>query len=829
MGASETLDAKPYWVYFHDKGYRSSSAISDALNNPKNILSSRSISRRLKLAPVNTITESDLPVNPDYVTQISKSSGKPLRHISRWLNAVSFELSETEVSLISEFAFVEKVEPVRSFLRQDRDIIVHEEHQIDPYIPRSDPDLDYGTSLRQNAFINAPELHDRGYLGRGVMVGVCDAGFDNLDHNCFAEIDIVDSWDFVNDDDEVGDEDDMGDGNHGTKILSIIGGYQEGRLIGIAPEASYVLAKTENTEREVEVEEDHWVAAVEWMDSLGVDIVTSSLSYSDWYEYEDMDGNTAVTTVVADRASEVGIVIVNAMGNTGRGDYPETKMGAPADGDYVISVGATNRDSSRASFSSHGPTWDERIKPDLMSYGVSVKFASSRNNQDYAAGAGTSFSTPAIAGLCALLIQANPYLSPVTLLDALKESANNAEEPDTLMGWGIPDGLAVFETFNQPEIEIEINMRGGWTTISHNLSNEVDFDFVEVFEAIVEREHLLLVKDQHGSFYAPGEEFNNLAFWNSNEGYQVHLTDDDALVLEGERSNYRDPIQLAEGWNLTAYKPSFTLPVESACRSLTDIDALVIAKDHRGRFYLPSFNFSNMDELRPGRGYHIKLNEPASLIYPRERVGLDNTPVFTQHDPVHLPVVESGSNSMSLLIQGDKSVQDGDEVGCYNSEGVLIGSGVFVNGLCGIALWGNKEDFFPQVSVFRATPSGYFRLNPEIQFVSGSTDFIPDSYSVIEVSLPVVGAALDQSSFSITTSPNPFNESCVITYLNSDDTPIQIDVYDILGRNMQSTVLSKHPVNGIFRISASKWAAGDYFVRVKNGRMIRNITIHHIR
>lgn len=826
----EFIDSKPYWIYFADKGYQSDSEIDVALNDNKDVVSDRSLARRSRTGAINILSEFDLPVKSEFILQISEVAAQPVRHLSRWLNAISVKLTEEEVSRIREFPFVTKVDPVRSFMRVNDDLNVQEEADIDPYIPRRDPNLNYGTSIRQNAFINAPELHDRGYFGRGVLIGICDAGFDNLDHNCFAETDVITSWDFVNDDGEVGDEDDMGDGNHGTKILSIIGGFEEGRLIGIAPQASFVLAKTENTEREVEVEEDHWVAAVEWMDSLGVDIITSSLSYSDWYEYEEMDGETAVTTIAADIASELGIVVLNAMGNSGRSDYPENKMGAPADGDYVFSIGATNSDSTRTSFSSHGPTWDRRIKPDLMSFGSSVKFASSRNDEDYGAGAGTSFSTPAIAGLCALLIEAGPYFSPVTLLDALKESAHYRDEPDTLMGWGIPDGLAVLGSLNLPQIELDIDMRAGWTTISHNLVGNAGFDIVDIFAPLVERGHLLLVKDQDGLFYSPAVEFNNIPFWNAYQGYQVQLSDADVLVLEGELSHYRNPIQLPEGWNLVAYKPNFTLSAEPAYQSLTGVDALVIAKDHRGRFYLPAFNFSNMSELRPGRGYHVKLSEAATLVYPRRRVVPDYEQNRFVPIPSFLPVMENGRSSMSLLLLGDNSIIDGDEVGCYNSDGMLVGSGVFHQGRCGIAVWSDSGAPILEFSIFRRVQEGYTKLTPELRLIAGSADYTPDSYSVFKLSIPRAEAQHNTLSFSVTTSPNPFNETCIISYHNSISSPIQINVYDILGRSViQPIRLNEHPVDGILPIYASDWAAGDYFVRVRNGEMKIDITIHHIK
>ncbi|MDP8227950.1 MAG: S8 family serine peptidase, partial [Candidatus Electryoneaceae bacterium] len=608
----------PYWIYFPDKGNISRTQVASALTEYDAQLTVRSRARRLKLGRGYLVDEADLSIHRPYMDRIIRLVGRSPRHTSRWLNAVSFDLSADQIETIRNLPFVERVEPVRRYVHRPEPILFDDPPELDP--PQRDYDNDYGGSLRQNEFLNVPELHDRGYFGRDVLIGVVDAGFNNLEHVCFEPIDIVAAWDFVNNDDDVDDGDDMGEGRHGTHTLSIIAAWDPGQMIGIAPQASFVLAKTENTEWERPIEEDHWVAAIEWMDSLGVEIVSSSLGYIDWYDYEELDGNTAVTTIAADRAVSVGMVIVNAMGNTGRNNYPLSKMNTPSDGDSVFSIGATNRDSSLAPFSSHGPTYDGRIKPDFVTYGSSVRLASHRNNDRYAGGAGTSFSTPAIAGLCALLIEADPFLTPIALRDLLREVSHNRDDPDTLMGWGIPDALAALEAMEQEEITLIIPLRRGWTTVSHNLSSDLFFDVEEIFAPIVERGNLLLFKDEFGNFYHPQGDFNRIPLWNPVEGYQARLLEADTLILEGQLSVYTDPIFLSEGWHIVSYRPNFTLPIRDAFRSLVDADALDLAKDHHGHFYWPEQDFCNMLDLRPGFGYHLKLNRNAELIYPRRRV-----------------------------------------------------------------------------------------------------------------------------------------------------------------------------------------------------------------
>ncbi|MBK7629355.1 MAG: S8 family serine peptidase [Ignavibacteriales bacterium] len=220
---------------------------------------------------------------------------------------------------------------------------------------------------------------------------------------------IIATCDFVNHDPNVANQGDMGEGSHGTATLSIIGGFKEGQLVGPAYASNFILAKTENTDSETPVEEDNWIAGLEWADSIGVDVTSTSLSYLDYdspftsYTWQDMDGNTALITIAADLAAGKGIVVVNAASNNGLNTSHNT-LGAPADGDSVFTIGAVTSSGTRSSFSSVGPTFDGRFKPDLMAMGSNVYHASSFGNS-YSAGSGTSFSCPLAAGVCALIIQ----------------------------------------------------------------------------------------------------------------------------------------------------------------------------------------------------------------------------------------------------------------------------------------------------------------------------------------------------------------------------------------------------------------------------------------
>jgi hypothetical protein len=224
----------------------------------------------------------------------------------------------------------------------------------------------------------------------------------------------------------------------------LIGGFYEGQLIGPAFGADFILAKTENTESETPVEEDNWIAALEWADSIGVDVTSTSLSYTDFdppyqgYTWQDMDGNTARITIGADLAVKLGIFVVNSAGNYGYVAPPQNTLGAPADGDSVIAVGSVTSGGVRSGFSSVGPTFDGRIKPDLMAMGSNNYVACNWFTNCYSDnGSGTSWSCPMLAGAAALLLEVDPSLTPMELRDLLRNTASQSTNPDNLNGWGI--------------------------------------------------------------------------------------------------------------------------------------------------------------------------------------------------------------------------------------------------------------------------------------------------------------------------------------------------------------------------------------------------------
>ncbi len=442
------------WVYFTDKGQNTDSYLS----NPLSVVSEKSLKRREKVLDKDAaLTMRDIPVNPAYLAQV-KAKGLNIKWPSKWLNAVSGMVTKSQLDGLEALPFVKKLDVVyklRKGYQPETDNNAVNQVLSKVTQPEGVLSFDYGESYSQLQQINVPAVHDMGITGQGITICLMDAGFSRLSHEAFNSMDIIAAWDFVNNDPNVGNQADSGDGSHGTETLSTIGGYAPGHLIGPAFNASYILAKTENTDSETPLEEDNWIAAMEWADSIGVDVTSTSLGYigfdPPWqsYTWMDMDGNTTIITNGADYATHLGIVVVNSAGNEGYNASHNT-LGAPSDGDSVIAAGAVDHSGSRVSFSSVGPTVDGRHKPDIMALGSGDVVASPYSNTSYTSASGTSFSCPLSAGVAALILCANPGLTPMQVRDAMRETASQSNNPDNLMGWGILNALAAVNYFPIP-------------------------------------------------------------------------------------------------------------------------------------------------------------------------------------------------------------------------------------------------------------------------------------------------------------------------------------------------------------------------------------------
>ncbi|MDD4373840.1 MAG: S8 family serine peptidase [Bacteroidales bacterium] len=439
--ANSQVAPDKYWVQFADKN-----GTPYSLDAPEEFLTQRAIQRRM-LQGIE-FDESDLPVNPDYIQGVA-DAGANLLYVSKWINGLSIETTDNEVlEAIAALPYVVGTRKVASAIGDDiqKSFFANESYDITakPLNTelKSTGVFNYGSAYTQINQINGIPLHEMGYRGQGMVIAILDGGFDMADiHPVFDSLwqndQILGTKDFVHPGGNVFTE-----SYHGTAVLSTIGANAPGQMIGTAPKASFWLLRSEYVYSENILEEYNWVSAAEFADSVGADVINSSLGYIDFdmpqrdHTYEDMDGNSNVITLGADMASSKGILVVNSAGNEGSStSYPY--IGAPADGFDVFSIGAVRGDGERASFSSIGPTYDGRIKPDVMAMGQGTTVASGTNSIGQSSG--TSFSSPIIAGMSACLWQANPGFTNLEIKDAIMQSGDNVFNPNAYYGYGIPD------------------------------------------------------------------------------------------------------------------------------------------------------------------------------------------------------------------------------------------------------------------------------------------------------------------------------------------------------------------------------------------------------
>jgi len=418
-----------------------------SLSNPQAFLSSRALARRS--AQGIALNSQDLPVNPAYVQGV-RATGATVINRSKWFNSVVAEVFTTaQYNAISSLAFVDTLVYLAPSGSKGQGVDKFAPEML-PAKPVSGPRtkaagvINYGMAENQALMIGLDYLHDLGFAGDGMIIAVIDAGFTGVNtalvfDSLWTHGRILGTRDFAEVNGNI-----FGAHSHGTMVLSIMGGNLPGQLVGTAPRASYYLLRSEIGSSEYLVEEDNWVAAAEFADSAGVDVINSSLGYTEYYElsqsytYEDMDGNTARVTRGADLAAARGILVVNSAGNSGSG--PWKYIGAPADGDSVFSIGAVDAWGMYAGFSSQGPTYDGRIKPDVSAQGQGTAYGDPWGG--LSTGSGTSFSSPVMAGAAACLWQAHPGLSNTQLMQAMRQSASQYANPDSLLGYGIPDMAA---------------------------------------------------------------------------------------------------------------------------------------------------------------------------------------------------------------------------------------------------------------------------------------------------------------------------------------------------------------------------------------------------
>ena len=474
-----------YWVYLD----------RSAVDMSTFAVSERSLRRRAKVDPVTRLIDTrDYPISSRAINAV-ESSGAEVLYASRWFRAVAVSATYPQLQQLASLSMVDKVEVARELTA--------------PAPPEPEPvkrisvspkasALAYGIARFQNNFIRATKLHDADYTGNGVMIAFFDTGFQ-IHHRAFDSANIVMTRDFINGDTTVDEPDcptnapEFQQTYHGTLTLGVVASDVPDTLVGVAPHADFILAKTEITcnGTEIKMEEYNWIAAAEWADSVGADIITSSLGYfifqdSGSYTQSQLDGKTALITLAAEAAASKNILVVNSAGND-RGTLWGT-IDFPADGDSVLAIGATYPDSSVTSFSSPGPTADGRIKPDVSTLGWNVQTAYQFGG--YTSASGTSLSAPLVAGGAALALESDPTMTAEELRTLIRQTASMSNSPNNNVGYGLFNATAaadILTVSDIPDVTLQIDEsaiipittsgRSPQTPViaAHNLPSMADF------------------------------------------------------------------------------------------------------------------------------------------------------------------------------------------------------------------------------------------------------------------------------------------------------------------------------------------------------------------
>ncbi len=423
-----------YWVMFKNK-----TGTPYSVSTPSAYLSPKSIARRVNQGIA--VNSTDLPVTPSYVAQIDAVPSTTVLYRSKWLNGVVVLTNSVSMTTINSFSFVSTSTKTNKF-KIDLPMV------NESLLPAPDANktsgitaFNYGQSDWQQKMLQVDCMHNQGFRGQGMTIAIIDAGFNQANVNpifdsLFMEGRLLGTRDFV-----MGDTMVFEDNVHGANCLSTMAANKPGTIVGTAPKAKYWLLRSEDAATETLSEEYNWIRAVEFADSVGVDITTTSLGYTvfdsglnDHVYATDLNGKTAPMSIAANMAARKGIVVLNSAGNSGSSSW--FYIGVPADADSIIAVGAVDSLYNVASFSSNGPTADGRIKPDLSARGSKAFVCSPPGTCGF--GNGTSYSTPILAGAVACLWQSKPFAKNMQIISSLKSSATNSATPNNTVGWGVP-------------------------------------------------------------------------------------------------------------------------------------------------------------------------------------------------------------------------------------------------------------------------------------------------------------------------------------------------------------------------------------------------------
>lgn len=467
LGFAQIEDA---WVYFNDKPNAAT-----YLANPLSMLTQRSIDRRT--AQGISIDVTDVPIEPTYISQITSATGITVMAKSKWLNALHIRGTQADIQALTGLSFVNHITFANHSLNPGGRLsgstnrVGAVNKNLDALI-----NYNYGGSANQIEMLNGHLLHQQNYTGQGKIIAVLDSGFIGVNsvapfQNLINNSQILGGYNIPD-----GNSNIYTRHNHGTMVLSTMGGYSDGQLVGTAPNASYYLFITEDVNSENPVEESYWVEGAELADYYGVDVINSSLGYFDYdnpnysHQYDDMIGTKTFASRGANMAFSKGIVVVVSAGNSGATAEPH--IATPADAFGALTIGAVQSNESYAAFSSIGPSYDGRVKPDVCAKGQAATV--SNTSGTIVTANGTSFSGPIMAGMVATFWSAVPTLTATQVVNFIKQSADQYTTPTPQKGYGIPDfQLALNNALHTTSFITESN----FTLVANPVENDLKFNF----------------------------------------------------------------------------------------------------------------------------------------------------------------------------------------------------------------------------------------------------------------------------------------------------------------------------------------------------------------
>jgi serine protease AprX len=446
-----------YLIYFKDKANNTFS-----VSKPEEFLSKRALDRRAKQKIA--IVANDLPPSKTYLDQI-KGLGAQVWFTSRWLNAALVVCNETTFAKVKALNFVKNVEKDQPLNINGAGTISTKKQQKFALESLTADTTNYADASTQSYQLGIQNLHNAGFNGKGLLIAVLDDGFNAVDKHAYIDQKkILDTYDFVRNQKNVYDI-----GGHGNTVLGTMAPNKSGTFVGTAPLADYVLYRSEDAPTEQYIETVNYLFACEKADSIGADLINTSLGYNTFdfpaydYTYKDMDGDKPMTTKAADFAASKGILVVVSAGNSGNTTWPW--IGSPADADSILTVGAVGSTGVKVGFSSIGPTADGRIKPEVAAMGsgarTSVANTSGLVNINFASG--TSYSSPILCGFAACLWQLNPGKTAMQMRQLVMDLGRQAKQPDNLLGFGVPlygskiEILGNEQPNNSSPIQIEVS------------------------------------------------------------------------------------------------------------------------------------------------------------------------------------------------------------------------------------------------------------------------------------------------------------------------------------------------------------------------------------